>query len=53
MFEWSARDRYSHAAHVREIRGPQLTRLMDLGEEYLLRRSGGRAPTPNLPLQGA
>ena len=51
MFEWSARDRYSHAAHVREIRSSQSARLMHLGEEHFLRRPDGRTPAPNLPLQ--
>jgi len=53
MFERLARDRYSQAAHVREIRSRQSARLMHLGEEYFLRRPGGRTPAPNLSLQGA
>jgi hypothetical protein len=42
---------HAQGLHVREVRGPQPARLMQLGEEHLLGRPVLRLPLPHAPLQ--
>jgi hypothetical protein len=44
-------NRHAQAAHPREVRRRQPTRLVHLSEEHLLGRPRKRPPAPHLPLQ--
>ena len=53
MIEQLAGDRHAQAAHVREVRRPQATGLMDLSEVDLFGRAVLRLPATHPPLQRA